>query len=194
LGKDEIIIGPAVITLLNPDHLMDGETVKGFKSTGSGPLFQVMALPDAKLKLIDAKWATGERDVRATEATGPKAIRGLDSGRLRLSVSSLIGGRLWLELSQARVNPQTSDSHSNLFQASLKELDEGAGLSVLTILESYGVEVDTRRKLSIPGKHRDGYYCAVFDPSQKELPIIAFVLTRVLPLINEYSGSQGSLF
>lgn len=195
MATEEIIIGPAKIILLNPDHQMKGETVKGFQTTGSGPLFQVVIPPDIELKLVDVSWANDERDVRATEAPHPKAVRRLDTGSLRLSVNRLPNQRVWVELSQARINAGDPGQHSNLKKASQAELDEGAGLSVSAVLMRYGAEaVDTRGNLHIPGQQRRNFFCAVFDPANQELPIISFVLTRVLSLVNEYSKGQLPLF
>ena len=71
------------------------------------------------------------------------------------------------------------------FRASEAELDEGAGVDVAAMLArfgatAYGPEVE----LLPPKKRQSNYLCAVFPPDAVDLPAVACLLTRVLPLAN----------
>lgn len=67
--------------------------------------------------------------------------------------------------------------------ASQKELDEGAGLNVRTALVQAGArQIGTKVQLLHEAGTRRNYLCAIFPVEERLVPVVAFLLTRVLPL------------
>jgi hypothetical protein len=142
-----------------------------------------------KLTVADIAWFTGERDVRALEAKGPKAIRRLDAGALRLGVYRTPEGLGWVELSVAQIRPGAADRRSSLRLATLGQLAEASKLEPDSLLRSAGVlEVGTKEVVLGHLDRRRNYLAALFPWDDQRVPVTSFVLTRVLPLLYEYEG------
>ena len=89
----------------------------------------------------------------------------------------------WAELRQARLEPARGPEWSNLFKASLEELDEGAGLDVRGFLAACcGGVVGERADVLGESGPRRRFICATFPDDSKDGPLMAYLLTRVLPL------------
>jgi len=188
-------IGSVFLKLADPDStLPEGETVLGVVTSGSGPRFEVTGPSELRISLMDLVWANGERDVRALAAEGPKAIRRLDSGSLRLSVYKTPEGLGWIELSVAQIRPGAADRRSNLRKARLDQLDLASGVDAVQTLSSAGAtKIGSKEDVLGHTDKRRSYLCAVLPWDNALLPATAYVLTRVLPLLNEYEGEQPAL-
>ena len=74
-----------------------------------------------------------------------------------------------------------------LRKATWEELEEGAGVDPVEIFKRAGaLHLGTKEKLLEASDKSRSYLCAVFDINNEIFPVVAFVVTRVLPLINEY--------
>jgi len=184
-------IGPLSLILSDASYVLrEMETVSGRVAAGQGPQYEINGPQSTHLSVIDVTWETGERDVRALLAEGTKAVRRLDTGALRMSVSPVPGQVLvWTELSQARIRPGAVDRRSSLKKATIGQLDCGAGLDVTRALrEASAILIDSRDVVLGDTSGRRAYLCATFPVSRMHGPVVAFLLTRVLPLLNEYEG------
>lgn len=137
--------------------------------------------PDGhELELAYLHAPNGERWVQCRKVDSP--VRLLDSveDRLRLTIQD-DGPREWCELRQARA---TGERWSSLFRPTFAELDEAAGADVARELRARGaLQVGTREAVLGDQGRRRSFPCVVFERGNEDVPLLAFVLTRVLPLL-----------
>ena len=178
-------------------RIFEGQTSNKITCSGEQKIFEVYGM-DLRLDLSYTNWDNGERDIQtAYEVKGPAALRRLDVGRLRLPIQPVddnrSSGKMYVFLRQARVKVDTYNKWSNLFKASLRELDEGAGLDAAEIFKQAGaIHLGTKEKLlGATGRSRF-FLCAIFEKENELFPVVAFVVTRILPLINEYPATIRS--
>ncbi|MDZ7854165.1 MAG: hypothetical protein U5L98_16405 [Halomonas sp.] len=95
-------------------------------------------------------------------------------------------------LSQARVDLDVVPPWSNLKKATFAQLDDGAGTDVDVLLSEVDGELGTREDLLNDDSRRRGYLCCLFPQGQSLPPVASYVLTRLLPLANGYSGCAYS--
>lgn len=82
------------------------------------------------------------------------------------------------------------DEWAGKYKASPSQLNEGAGAGVVGILRKLGAaEIGTKEKILNDDSTKRFYLCAVYGKSSAPVPIAAYILTRVLPLINRYTIS-----
>ncbi|MCD9624213.1 serine/threonine protein kinase [Rhabdothermincola salaria] len=91
---------------------------------------------------------------------------------------------VYLRLRQARLTPDRGPDWSNVFKASLSELDAGAGCDVAAVLMSAGAKAVDSQAVAIGDTGRTrGESCVVYDPDEPgDVPALAYFLTRVIPL------------
>ena len=137
------------------------------------------------MSIADTRWQNGERDIRALDPSGPPQIDNLKM-RLHLQVQKFGGNRnkLTIDLRQARVRLDTDNLWSNLYKADESEHARGAGIDVAGLLNDYGADVGRCAALLGDSSPTGNRLCAVFPGSAEQIPIVAFVATRVLPLLN----------
>jgi hypothetical protein len=93
------------------------------------------------------------------------------------------GAHAFCELRQARAK---GESWANLYKASLAELDSSAGVSVAKMLRVAGAhDVGSREALLGDSDRRRAFLCTTFDDLVQEVPVMAFLLTRTIPLAGE---------
>lgn len=165
-----------------------GKTVTKVASSGIARVFGVTNHTDVSLKVALVKWNTGQLDVRAIgEIMGPMALRRLERGALRMSIMDPDKNVSWVELSQARLKTGSETKHSNLFKATTSELDQGSGLDARSELLSAGaLRFGTKEDVLNQDDNRRNYLCVTFVRDNVRVPIVAYIITRVLPLIGEY--------
>ena len=129
---------------------------------------------------------------------GQQQIQGLDYSEdapkplhrvaraLVMGVTIDTSGRQFLELSQAQLDAYEPPYRSQLKKATEEELDAGAGCSVSAELQQLGLRIGTREDVLGDTGNRKGYMCTLLPPGNEEAAVVAFVLTRVLPLYGEY--------
>lgn len=121
-----------------------------------------------------AVWVTGGD----TFQTPPPLQR---IGRALRLGSQHVGDGLMLELRMPRVN--SPDGWSNVYQVTLKELEDASGIDVRSVLISFGgIEVGTRAEVIGDTSNRRNTLCVLARPDAEHLPAIAHFVTRVLPL------------
>ena len=179
----EIKCGPVVATWVGERRIKTGYTCSGEKAAATVYIFRIDVPEDGVLELGYCIWSNGERDVRILEASNVcRALRRLEHG-LRQGVHAN-GRRDWVELSQARLK---NEEWSNTFKANRAELDAGAGLGASRLLSKFGATaVGTKERILSDRGRKRGYLCAVFKKNSIEVPITAYLLTRVLPILNGY--------
>jgi serine/threonine-protein kinase len=148
-----------------------------------------VTLPDGGVLVIDVVRepdGTGWVHTGSTSGVGPVLER-LEHG-LRMGINRDPSVGLWAELRQARLEPARGPHWSNLFQATLEELNEGAGLDVAAVIaETCGGEVGERSAILGDSGRRRRYVCATLPDGSARGPLAAYLVTRVLPL----EGSAG---
>ena len=150
------------ITNTNQIERTSGRPTSGEEKIGQNQIFEFLDDSGHYVKIAYAVWSNEERDIRPIEAEGSRPLERLDVGRLRLTLYSVEKGRyksrdnLFCVLRQARVKKEKSENQwSNLFNATPIELDEGAGLDVLKVLEKAGaIAIGTRKKSLMSGDER----------------------------------------
>ena len=75
-----------------------------------------------------------------------------------------------------------------LHRATARQLDEGAGLGVSRVLKGLGAAVGTQEDLLGDQERMRRCFCVVFPEDDEFITVCAYVLTRVLPIRNEYAG------
>jgi len=175
----------------NIKEIDKGQSINGVSCSGEQKIYEVRG-DGIKLDLGYTTWANGEKDIRtAYSVKGPVAIRRLERG-LRLQISPPDNARNgqvldYVILKQARVKIETFNKWSTLCKANREELDRGSGLDSFKILESAGaLYLGTKEELFGATDRNRSFLCAKFEMENKLFPAVAFVITRVLPLINEY--------
>ena len=131
--------------------------------------------------------SNGDRQVLALECSkgAPPVLHGL-AGRQRIGLSPEEGGDLSMELMQSRLDSWEPPLRPSKRKVDEEELDAGAGRSVREALESMGARFGTKQELlGESGRHRSFLY-ATFHPSAMEIPAVAYVLVRVLPLYHAH--------
>jgi hypothetical protein len=133
-----------------------------------------------RLDLLSIRAENLERWIEARRIESPSPwVRNLD-GRLRLTIGRASSGEHWCELRQAQ--PKGA-GWSNLFGASLEELDRGASVSVARELRVAGArDIGTRATVLGEEGRRRSSLCVLFDWENEAVAVLAFLLTRVLPL------------
>jgi hypothetical protein len=170
-----------------------GTTVGGKSCSGTQRVYKVLG-GGISVRLAYTIWENGERDVRAiSRVEGSMALRRLERGGLRLSVIEQKNGkgekqkRMYVVLRQARVKTWMDNKWSNLFKCTIEEMEKGAKTDPVDILRRAGaLEAGSKGKILGAKDKSKSYLCVSFDRDNTILPVAVFVLTRVLPLINEY--------
>jgi hypothetical protein len=162
-----------------------GHTFTGEKTKGIASIYRVTLPVGEHIDVAYIVWSTGERDVRAEAVeSSSRALRRLEHG-LRLGIESVTAMVSVMELRQARIkDPRDPKQWSNCFKASLSELREGAGFDVARMLRRSGViKLGEKHEVLKEYGVRRQFLCATFERDAQWPPIVAYVLTRVLPLL-----------
>ena len=180
----DIGCGPLNACWIGARAVATGQTCGGKECSAKAHLYEVKIPQGGRLELGYMVWSNGERNVEAVNVVGvSKLLRRLEHG-LRLGIHPR-GSQDWIELGQARIK---GDDWAGKFKASPSQLNEGAGVGVAGILKKLGAtEIGTKGKILDDDSTRRFYLCAVFGKNSAQVPIAAYILTRILPLINRYT-------
>ena len=140
---------------------------------------------ELELRLI---WASeGERWVEARNITSLLPMLSRLEGRLRLTIESLPDN---VSLCALRWATPNADGWSNLTDVSLSELSQAAGVPVITELKRVGaIAVGPRSSvLGDTGRARRRLV-ATFPEENEPVPLLAYVLTRLAPLVRASPSS-----
>lgn len=165
-----------------------GQTCNKSTSRGNGKLFNVTG-KEISLQLVETKWENGDHDISMMKVErGPIALKRLEHG-LRIGIHKKQDGLLYMELRQARVDLSSENQWSQDYKANQDELDEGAGVDVFDHLFRAGATVvGPKKELIGTDNNTKNILCALFPQESEIFPVVAYVLTRVLPLINLYTN------
>ena len=143
-------------------------------------MFVARSVPHHELELAFVEAANRERWVECYAVTSSVRLLSRVERRLRLTVETASTGD-WCELRQARPKGGT---WANLFKANVVELDAGAGIAVAEELRRAGAaRVGTGRDLLGDSGQRQTFLCVDFPRENLFAPIVAFLLTRAVPLL-----------
>lgn len=123
----------------------------------------------------------GEQWIEARDIESDSALMRSLEGRRRLTIEVTADG---LGSCVMKIVEPVGDAWTTLRSASAERLDEASGTSVEAELRRVGaLEVGTRQHvLGETGRTR-GLMCATFDIQDALVPVLAFLLTRVSPLV-----------
>ncbi len=146
---------------------------------------QVHAEPAIRLDLELCRAENGEAWIRATDAhRSPRRLQRLLHG-LRPGIRPVPGhqGSEYMELRQAQI--VGDPNWPSLRRVSKEVLDEGAGVDCEGELVALGaIRVDTQETVWGATNNRRRDLCVVFPAGNERVPIVAYVLTRVAPLVD----------
>lgn len=141
-----------------------------------------------ELQLYFIEWADEQMELTPRVLKGGENMQTLH-GRLRLGLNKVIKGRLKgqysCSLKQACIKDDGIILHSNLFGATLKELDKFSGFDTQGTLIDFGATViGTKEEVFGETGTSRNVLTVVFPPDSYAVPVAAFVITRVLPVYN----------
>jgi len=173
------VVNIGVFTIVREgDHDADGETATGVATTGRSALYRVTGPEHLELTVRDTTWSTGERDLAVLRRHGSPERFDTLVERLRLTV--LDRGGPYIELRHVQLR---SNGRGGLFDANAETLAASAGIDVVDALRSLGATaVGTREDLLGDEGRTRRRWGALFPVDNTNVPIAAFVLTRVAPV------------
>lgn len=163
------------------------------ESTGVASQYAIRGFSGWSFPIVDVHWDSADevlRQVRADDVSDlsiPGSLSRLGNGGLKLDVRAGPEGTLTLDLRQAK--PKADDpSWFTLQNASESELEEGAGIDAIATLRGMGARIGSRRELLADRSSHKNSLCAVFAEAEGHIPVVAYALTRVLPLLRSCKG------
>jgi hypothetical protein len=162
--------------------IKESATIKHFQISG-GPVDLVIGY------LI---FLNGERDIRVVSVLKEFDTFGRLKHGLRLSILPIQGDRknVYVELKQALPHAP-GEKHETLHPTyAISSLDYGAKLDAKTELEKVGAIIGTKKELLGDKGKTSLHLYARFQKENLWAPIIAYTLTRVLPVRWGYKGFE----
>jgi hypothetical protein len=165
--------------------MVEGETSSGVQSFADAWSYRITGTLgiDFSAVLQYQVWHSGEKDVVCTEAQGSNVLNTI-IGRMRLGIYSLDDGKNeWIALKTAQLK-RIHPAHATLCKASLNFYTELLNIDLPEELNAFGIcKVGNKETLlNENGKTRCDL-CAIFEAGKIEVPLAAFILTRIAPLI-----------
>ena len=149
---------------------------------GTRWIYTVEGPEGIRLRIADERFENEERHIELLEGDDlPKHIIDL-AGRVRPGISKH-GGKCFARLDLAR--PKAEGARPTMVKATIDDLNSATGLDVEELLRLFGAEsIGSRVKLlgddGKPNSHKFKLHVK-FDEDSALLPIVLFMLTRVLP-------------
>ena len=160
-----------------------GETCSKWESIGISQDYLVN-IDDYKVSVLIryTAWQNGERDVNCLDFAGDKRLNKLP-GRLRFCIEPHGLSHDMVTLKTAIIKSEPP-AHANLYKRDIAFYHEIMGVDLVSELISYGdCKIDTKEVLlNTTGRNRTEL-CMVFPTGNEILPIAAFVLTRIYPIL-----------
>lgn len=159
-----------------------GITLAGLPTTGVQTLFQVVGPHRLHVWLASIEWCGGEREVRLLRRHSAPLVNEHLLGRPRIGIETCGDGFLSMDLELAI--PPDSETGS-LHPTSEYELDMAARTCIRCALQSAGATaMGTRQVLLGICDDRRHQLCTTFPQEARRVPAVAFVLTRLAPLVH----------
>lgn len=178
------------IELVNDSVRISGETFTAGTQEGTARAYSV-SIPDGGiLEVAATHWDSGDRDVRAvTRLAGPVTYDRLLKG-LRLGIASAPNGGYFCELG---ITQHHADRQPTVVKADASDLKLMLGSDIGEMFKTLGATAYGTREVIIDDtSRRRGYLGVTFPQAALDVPIAAFVLTRVLPLMKGF-GRTGAV-
>ena len=122
---------------------------------------------------------------------GPRPLKRLERGG-RLSVLPT-GSQEYVELQVSRIDPNSPELWSSTHKATNEDFEHLAGDDWQRSLLDVGASnVGPRESVIGDDGRRRGFLCAVLGDGDFPLPVVAYSLTRILPLLNIWSPLHES--
>ena len=163
------------------------QSVNKVTSSAQAWRYRVQSTDNWSLVLAYLVFPGGSREIHTLECSDgtPEYIRRLKHG-LRMSVfHDRATGEDWVELSQAQPkDPEDPKSEwSTRKKATEAQLDKGAGFRLGSRIEQFGGSFGIREDILGDSGRRRNYYCAAFPSNDHRIPILCYVATRILALM-----------
>ena len=184
-----IEVGAASISLADGQVEVSGQAFSGEVLTGLASGASVTTADGAVLEVGHVDWSSGERDVRTfSRLTGPTVYDRLTKG-CRLGVSRAGEDGLWM--CELGIVTYHADKQPTVIQAKPEDLQQVLRGDVADQLKQAGARAFGRREdiLGDTGRRRN-YLAVTFSDVAAPVPFVAYVLTRVLPLMTGF-GKHG---
>lgn len=159
-------------------------------------MWSISGPPGVAISAADVTWDNGERDVRTVNAGdgpiprsigGPRPLARLERGS-RLSILRS-GPSNYVELQVSRVDPESADFWSSTYKATEADFEDLMGGSWKQPLLQAGTSgIGTRETVLGDHGRRRSFLCAAFRDQDSRLPVVAYSMTRVVPLLNPWSA------
>lgn len=159
---------------------IEGQTVSRNISKGQAYNFRLIAGRRVDMLIGEVHWSNGDWEVRVLEADrAPDSLRRLEHG-LRMGFQRRPGKRALAEIRVARCKDA---NWSNMFKTTRSEMKSIIGKDIGSFLSQFGaVEVETRETALRDTSNRRGDLCVVFDDDESLVPVVAYFVTRILPI------------
>jgi hypothetical protein len=183
-----IEIGPSVLNISDEPVTVEGESISGGRQNGVAVAAEVLVSDGTLLEIGLVTWDDHSRDIRAFSRLGGLPVYDRLTKGARLGVHLRNTDLASCDLGLLRNHP---DKQPTVTRAELTELNTVLGSDVPGFLGSLGaVGVGTRAEILGDFSNRRNYLAASFAVDNFEVPMSAYVLTRVLPLMRGF-GAAG---
>jgi hypothetical protein len=187
---NELSFAGVIVSPTSETVRISGETFSAGIQEGSARAYSV-GIPDGGLLEVAAThWDSGDRDVRTiTRLAGPVAYDRLLKG-LRLGIAAAPDGGFFCELG---ITQHHLDKQPTVVRAVPEDLELMLSQDVGAMFTSLGATAyGTREDIMGETNKRRFYLGVTFPDSAVDVPIAAYVLTRVLPIMKGF-GRKGAV-
>lgn len=187
--SDFTLAGVIIMASPNPVRI-SGETFTAGMQDGTARAYSVSVPDGGILEVAATHWDSGDRDVRTvTRLAGPAAYDRLVKG-LRLGISAAPSREYFCELG---ITQNHEDRQPTVVKADAADLKMMLGSDVGEMFKTLGATAYGTREVVIDDtSRRRGYLGVTFPQTAVDVPIAAYVLTRVLPLMKGF-GRKGAV-
>lgn len=185
-----MIVGDFNMQLMDTPVAFTGVPMAGGDEVAGEAAMALIRGPESVvLEAAVIRWPSGDAEVKGLQlmSGGAPFTRAESAGRLGIYASQ--DGSRWCEL---RMFVMDTAGWATMKRATLAELDEllGASLSQL-LIESGAERVGTREEILADTGRRRAELAVVFSSDNVEVPLAAFVATRLVPLHKRH-GQHGA--
>ena len=169
---------------------ISGATFSGGIQEGDAHAYTVRVPDGGILEVAVTDWDSGDRDARAiTRLAGPITYDRLLKG-LRLGIAVAPDGGYYCELG---ITQHHEDRQPTVVRASPEDLELMLGHDVGALFASLGATAYGTREVIMRETNKRRFYLGVtFPETADNVPVAAYVLTRVLPLMKGF-GRKGAV-
>lgn len=185
----DVTVGQVSVTISDESVAIEGEAVNGGRQSGLVVPCEIHTPDGGILEVGLTSWEHGDRDVRCFKRlAGPIMYDRLVHGA-RLGVAGKRDGEWDTELGILRFH---DDRHPTVVKAAWEDLDTVlAGSAQQFLLDRGASRVGTKETVIGDTGKRRGYLMMVSPAHDSVPPILAYTLTRVLPLLTGFGSSAA---